>query len=118
LERRIPTAAPANGFGGDISQLIPAVVNAAIGIPHAFDPIEGAALAVEEATQLAFKESYAYAYRIVFYSTIPFGLIAIIAAFFIADASKYMTNHTQVQLEKDILRRGQGNTQEVEKSQA
>ena len=42
-----------------------------------------------------------------FYTTIPFGCVAIIAALFVADASKYMTNHTQVHLEKDILRRDQ-----------
>ena len=108
LGRLIPAAASANGFDGDMSELIPAVFNAAIGVPHAFAPVKGVTVAVENASLLAFKQAYAHAYRIVFYSTIPFGVLAIVAAFYIADASKYMTNHTQVHLERDVLHRADG----------
>ena len=41
LGQLIPAAAAANGFDGDISSLIPAVINAAIGVPHAFDSVPG-----------------------------------------------------------------------------
>ena len=60
LGRLIPTAAQANGFTGDVSKLIPAVIDAAIGIPHAFDSVRGITPAIEEATLLAFKQSYYY----------------------------------------------------------
>lgn len=104
LVTRITQAAVANGFDpSHLSQLIPAVHNAALGVPSAFIGVPGASLAVQDAVLEAFKEAYAYAFARVFYATIPFGIIAIIAACFIKDAGQFMTNHTSVALERDVL---------------
>lgn len=103
LDTRIALAATTNGFTGNMSELFVAVTNAAVGAPNAFENIGGVTASIEQATLLAYRESYAAAYRIVFYSTIPFGVVAIIAAFFIADASEHMTKRTEVRLEKDVL---------------
>ena len=104
LGPKITKAALANGFNKvHLPQLIPAVVNAAVGVPHAFAKVPGITPAIEAATATALKEAYAYAFRIVFYSTIPFGVIALLAAMAIKDASQQMNNHTDVTLTKDVL---------------
>lgn len=106
LGPRILKAAAENGFQGDADAakaLVTAVTNDALGIPDAFAKISGATPALISATSEAYKSAYAYAYQRVFYSTIPFGVIAIIAALFIKDASEYLTNHTAVNMEKNIL---------------
>ena len=104
LDARITQAAVSNGFDpSHLSQLIPAVSESALGVPDAFTKVPGASPAVQNAVLEAFKEAYAYAFARVFYATIPFGVIAIIAACFIKDAGRFMTNHTSVALEKDVL---------------
>ena len=37
--------------------------------------------------------------------TIPFGVIALAIAFVISDSSKYLTNHTSIRMERDVLKR-------------
>jgi hypothetical protein len=104
LDARITQAAVSNGFDAShLSQLIPAISESALGVPDAFTQVPGASLAVQNAVLEAFKDAYAYAFARVFYATIPFGVIAIIAACFIKDAGRFMTNHTSVALEKDVL---------------
>ncbi|OCT45156.1 putative major facilitator superfamily transporter [Cladophialophora carrionii] len=106
LVPRILAAATANGFRGDADAteaLVTAVTNNARGVPGAFAEIQGATPALIHATAEAYKSAYGYAYQRVFFSTIPFGVIAIIAAFFIKDASEYLTNHTAVNMEKNVL---------------
>ena len=104
LGPRITKAALANGFSAaNLATLIPAVADNAVGVPHAFAKVPGITPAVEAATGKAFKEAYAYAFQRVFYSTIPFGVIAIIAGVFVNEASTYLTNHTAVQMEKNVL---------------
>ena len=100
----IAKSAISHGFSGSLAQLIPGVSNYALGIPDAFASIKGVTPAIEQATLLAFRQTYARAFRIVFYSTIPFSVIAVIAAFFIADSSQYMTNHLHVRLTKKALK--------------
>ena len=64
-------------------------------------------LALEAALAHAIKDAYAYAFRMVFYSMIPFGVLGIMAAAFIRDPSQYLTNHTAIHLEKEgVLGRG------------
>jgi hypothetical protein len=45
---------------------------------------------------LAGQESYAYAYPYVYYASIAFGSVAIIASLFLGDISKYMDDHVAV----------------------
>jgi len=45
----------------------------------------------------------AYAFRITYLVTIPFGVIVISLSLFVRDPSKYFTKHIAVHLEKEIL---------------
>ena len=107
LGKQIAAAALSQGFhAADLPTLIPAVIEAGVGVPGAFSAVRGGVTPAVEAVLLdAFHSAYAHAFRMVFYSTIPFGVVALLGAFFIEDTSKYMTNHVAVHLEKDILRK-------------
>lgn len=101
----IAAAAISHGFDGDVAQLIPTAIKTATGVPGAFAVVRGITPAIEEASLLALRQTYTQGFRTVFYSTIPFGVVALIAAFFVADGSRYMTNHVQTRLAKDITKR-------------
>ncbi|KAK5453645.1 hypothetical protein LTR55_012154 [Exophiala xenobiotica] len=105
LPKRIIAAALAQCYKGDLTALIGAVIETGNGVPDAFVSINGLTPAVERAALQAFSQAYAEAYRMVLYSTIPFGIIAVVAASFIKDSTKYMTNHVHVHLVKDVLDR-------------
>lgn len=106
LPKQIAAAALTHGFKGDLSLLIPAVIATGNGVPNALAAVQGATLPIEAATMLAFRDAYAQAFKMVFYSTVPFGVIALVASCFIKDATPYMTNHIHVHLVKDVLHRG------------
>ena len=98
ISSSIPQAARAAGYQGhDNGALVAAVSLAAIGTRNApvnlENPISDAAM---QAAIAAFRNSYAEAYRLVFYSTIPFGLLSFMVCVFIKDAGKYMTSHVSV----------------------
>lgn len=102
-------AALANGFPDDaklLKTLMTAVEGAVLGKPAevAFKGLPNVTPDLISATVAAFRGAYAYAFQRVFLSTIPFGIIALIAAWFIEDASVYLTNHTAVHLERDHLK--------------
>lgn len=102
LGGHIAAAAIKNGFDPtQLTALIPATVNAVVGVPEAFAKVPGITPAIETAAIHAFREVYARAFRTVFLSTLPFGVIAIILACFIRDPSQYLTNHTAIHMEKD-----------------
>ena len=107
-------AALSTGFKGNLKLLVPAVYEAASGAPGALGGIKGVTPAVEAATLAAFKQGYAQSYQMVFYSTIPFGIIALAAALFVKDSSKYMTNHIQTHLAKDVVGRSDPTGQPLE----
>ena len=67
-----------------------------------------------EATGVAFKESYAYAFRRVFLATLPFGIIGLIAAFFVKDPSHLLNNHIAIHQERDVLTGKRFNPEELE----
>lgn len=99
LPRRISAAAMSNGFdANNIAVLIVATSNNALGVPDAFDTVPGATPAVQAAAAIAFREAYAAGFRRVFWSSIPFGVVAIIAALLIKDPSLYLTNHTAIHM--------------------
>ncbi len=41
--------------------------------------------------------------RMVFYSTIPFGILALVAAWFVRDPSHLLNNHVAIHQEKEVL---------------
>lgn len=104
LGPNIAGAAIAHGFApSNLTELIPAVIENAVGVPFAFAKIPGATTAVIAATSQAFKDTYADAFRKVFLSTIPFGIIGLVAAWFVKDPSHLLNNHIAIHQEKEVL---------------
>lgn len=104
LAPNIANAAIANGFSSsNLTALIPAVIENAVGVPFAFAKVPGATADVIAATSQAFKDTYADAFRIVFLSTIPFGIIGLVAAWFVKDPSHLLNNHIAIHQEKEVL---------------
>ncbi|KAH8704018.1 putative siderophore iron transporter [Talaromyces proteolyticus] len=66
---------------------------------------------VVNAATTAIRWGWSDAYKIVWLTTIPFGVIAFAGAFFVRDPSPYLTKHIAVTLEKERL-----NTDQKEKS--
>ncbi|KAH7124199.1 transmembrane efflux protein [Dactylonectria macrodidyma] len=111
LGPEIASAALKTGFDpADLDSLIPATFNAILGIPGAFAAVPGTNPTVEAAAIEAFRKVYGRAFSMVFYATIPFGVIVIILAFFINDLSVYLTNHTAVHMQKEVMN-GKGSGQ-------
>lgn len=104
LVPRITEAALSTGFPShQLTELIPAVIETGEGIPDAFSNIPAATSAVIEATTQAFRDTYSHAFKVVFLSTIPFGVVAIVAAWFLKDASHLLNNKVAVHQEKEVL---------------
>lgn len=74
--------------------------------------VEGVTPEIAAAGLKASREAWTYAFRIAFLATIPFGVIAIISAWFVADPSKYFTQHVAVRLEHD--KNGNGRQEDLE----
>lgn len=104
LGKNIAAAALRNGFSpANLGELIPAVIQNAVGVPFVIDAVPGITDEVKAATAQAFKNTYAYAFRRVFLSTIPFGVIGLAAAWYVKDCSHLLNNHVAVHQEKEVL---------------
>ena len=103
LAPRIIAAALGAGFNPEnLGLLIPAVIENAVGVPGVF-AATNATEAVILATEQAFKDTYAFAFRRVFLATLPFGVIGLIAAWFVKDPSHLLNNHIAIHQERDVL---------------
>jgi hypothetical protein len=107
VPKRVIAAGLSHGLQeSSLSLLIVATTNNAVGVPGAFATVPGITPEIEGAASEAFKASYAYAFKRVCWSTIPFGVLAIACAWFIRDPSTYLTNHTAILLKNhDMLGR-------------
>ncbi|KAM0339650.1 hypothetical protein ACHAPU_010832 [Fusarium lateritium] len=104
LAKNIAGAAMGAGYSAkDLPSLIPGVIQNAVGVLFALAKVPGVTGAVLQATSAAFKNTYATAFRAVFLSTIPLGVVALIAAAFIRDPSHLLNNHAAVHEEKEVL---------------
>lgn len=104
LGPNIAEVAIKNGFSpSGLKALIPAVIENAVGVPSAFAKVPGITPEIIAATSQAFKDTYAYAFRRVFLSTIPFGIIGLAAAYFVKDPSHLLNNHVAIHQEKEVL---------------
>ena len=104
LTNNIINAALGAGYSPDnVGQLIPAVIENAAGAPNPFAGVSGVTNEVVSATATAVKNTYAHAFRLVFYSTIPFGVIAFAGAWFVSDPSHLLNNHVAVHQEREVL---------------
>lgn len=63
--------------------------------------VPGVTPAIAAAGLAASREAWSYAFRIAFLVTIPFGVIATVVAYFVADPSKYFTQNVAIHLETD-----------------
>ncbi|KIV87065.1 hypothetical protein PV11_02636 [Exophiala sideris] len=101
IPKRIAAVAVAHNMSSDaLALLIPATIENAVGVPGAFKTVPGITPAIEQAAAIAFKEAYAYAFKRVFWASIPFGVLAIGCAMLIKDPSQYLTNHTAIHMTK------------------
>jgi uncharacterized membrane protein len=104
LAKNIAGAAIGSGFNpANLGKLIPAVIENAVGVPGVLKSVPGITAAVEEATTAAFRNTYADAFQLVYYCTIPFGIVALVAAYFVRDPGHLMNNHVAVHQEKMVL---------------
>lgn len=104
IPKRIAAVAIAHNMSSDaLAALIPATIENAVGVPGAFATVPGITPAIEEAAAVAFKEAYAFAFKRVFWASIPFGILAIGAAMLIKDPSQYLTNHTAIHMTKETV---------------
>jgi len=104
LGPNIAEVAIKRGFSpSGLGALIPAVIENAVGVPFAFAKVPGITPEIIAATSEAFKDTYAYAFRRVFLSTIPFGIIGLAAAWFVKDPSHLLNNHVAIHQEKEVL---------------
>lgn len=104
LANNIAGAALMAGFPqSGLKELIPAVIMNAVGVPHAFDNVPGATSGVITATGQAFKNTYAHAFRMVFFATVPFCVLALGVSWFVRDPSHLLNNHVAVHQEKEVL---------------
>ncbi|KAL1908635.1 hypothetical protein Sste5344_005459 [Sporothrix stenoceras] len=108
-----------NIFSKKLSSALPAYVASAVmnaGLPDAdveefvatFLGAEGAAAsladvpgytsAIAQAATMASRSAYAYAFKYVWYTSIPFGCLAVIAALFLPSIRKFQTNRVAVTL--------------------
>lgn len=95
---------------GDLADIIPGTIEYNVGVPDALAGIPGITVAIQEALRMSVRSAYGHAFKIVFFVTIPFSVIAIICALFVEDPTKYMTNHVQFAMDKDVFtkRTGEG----------
>ncbi|KAK5382343.1 hypothetical protein LTR20_006024 [Exophiala xenobiotica] len=108
IPKRIAEVAIAHNMNADaLAALIPATIQNAVGVPGAFATVPGITPAIEAAAAQAFKDAYAFAFRRVFWASIPFGILAIGAALMIKDPSQYLTNHTAIHMTKDYSKNPQ-----------
>ncbi|KAK6375984.1 hypothetical protein LTS17_007234 [Exophiala oligosperma] len=103
LGPRVASAAIGAGFNSTdgLELLIPATMSTIVGVPDAFAKVPGITPSIEAAAVTAARQVYAKAFQMVFYATIPFGIIALVFACFIRDPSMYLTNHTAVHMERE-----------------
>ncbi|KAH7400399.1 major facilitator superfamily transporter [Cadophora sp. MPI-SDFR-AT-0126] len=86
----------------NLGQIIPGAIQYNFGNPVALEGIPGMTDAIRDALREAVRESYGHAFKMVFYVTIPFTVIALLCGLFVEDVSKYMTNHTQFEMSKEL----------------
>ena len=73
-----------------------------LGIPGQAAKFPDVPANVFNACVTAARYGYAYAFRITWLASIPFGVIALLCALCVRDPSKYFTNHVEIHLNKKI----------------
>lgn len=101
LPREIVPAVEAAGLpASSISALFAAVNN---GTKTALSDVPGMNDQILDALALATKHAYAHTFKIVYLATLAFTGIGLIAAFFIKDVDKYLTNYVNKTIHRPQL---------------
>jgi hypothetical protein len=101
VAKRIAATATADGVASpSFAELMEAVTLTLLGVPGQAAKISNVPTEVFESCVRAGRYGYAYAFRITWLASIPFGAVALLAAVVVRDPSKYFTNHVEVRLEK------------------
>lgn len=99
-KRIAATAAASDVASFAVGDLVEAVDLALLGVPGAAATIPAVPTELFESCVRAARYAYAYAFRVTWLASIPFGVVALLAAIVVRDPSKYFTNHVEVHLEK------------------
>lgn len=85
-----------------IPQIIGATIETIVGVPGAMAGLQDIPASVLDACIAAARDGYAYGFKIMWLSSIPFGVVAIACACAVRDPSKYFTNHTEIRLNEKL----------------
>ncbi len=103
VAQRIEDVATAAGVGAaSIPGLVATAKLTLLGVPGGPAKFPNVPAAVYDSCVTAARYGYAYGFRITWLASIPFGVIAVLAAISVKDPSKYFTNHVEVHLERGI----------------
>ncbi|KAK1997919.1 major facilitator superfamily transporter [Colletotrichum falcatum] len=92
----VANTAVSNGLNpADLNLIIPAAIEFNMGNPRALLNVPGMTPEIQEALRTAVRSGAGHAFKIVFYVTIPFSVIAVLCSLFVDDPTAYMTNHIQ-----------------------
>ncbi|KAH7344394.1 major facilitator superfamily transporter [Pyrenochaeta sp. MPI-SDFR-AT-0127] len=92
-----------NGLNpADLPQIISGAITYNLDVPHSLDGINGITPAIKDLLREAVRSAYGHAFKMVFYVTIPFTVVALLCGFLAKDVTVYMTNHTQFRMSKSI----------------
>ncbi|KAK1975814.1 major facilitator superfamily transporter [Colletotrichum cereale] len=85
----------------DLNLIIPAAIEFNMGNPRALLNVPGITPEIQEALKMAVRTGAGHAFKIVFYVTIPFSVLALLCTLFVEDPTAYMTNHIQSAMDSD-----------------
>lgn len=97
----VPAVQEAGLPSSSITQLLKAISQ---GNTVAIDKIAGMNDLIRTALDAATKHAYARAFKIVYLSSLGFGGLSIVAAFFVTDVDKYMTNFVNKRVDRSQVR--------------
>ncbi|OBR11427.1 Trichothecene efflux pump [Colletotrichum higginsianum IMI 349063] len=98
----VTNAAVSNGLNpADLGLIIPAAIQYNMGNPRALLNVPGITPEIQEALRVAVRAGAGHAFKIVFYVTIPFSVVALLCSLFVEDPTAYMTNHIQSAMDHD-----------------
>ncbi|GKT41225.1 trichothecene efflux pump TRI12 [Colletotrichum spaethianum] len=98
----ISNVAISNGLNpADLGLIIPAAIEFNMGNPRALLNVPGITPGVQEALRTAVRAGAGHAFKIVFYVTIPFSVVALMCSLVVEDPTAYMTNHIQSAMGQD-----------------
>ncbi|KDN66922.1 putative major facilitator superfamily transporter [Colletotrichum sublineola] len=83
----------------DLDLIIPAAIEFNMGNHRALLNIPGITPEIQEALKTAVRSGAGHAFKVVFYVTIPFSVVALLCSLVVEDPSPYMTNHIQFAME-------------------